>query len=246
MTTTTTLLDRITQRLAEYPRLGKVLDNEALENGLRWCYSCSCLKAVENFHKDRGRLESKCKRCKSTAAKKRYTPRPKKLKAPCYPVARKRCPGCEKHKAWSEFSMNSCYWSGLESQCRACRNVYYEANKQAYFDRTNEYRRYRNPWAARLSQGYARAVKAGVHAEKVTTKQLLEYWASQGIDENKSVYSGAELGPGLWSLDHLVPLSDPNGPGHTVTNLVPCLVHENSRKSNQHFVVYLGDLHDEK
>ncbi|MGV0362445.1 hypothetical protein ACUY2X_10210 [Corynebacterium minutissimum] len=241
-----TLQEKIRQRLATHPRLGRALDNEALEAGVRWCYSCRELKELESFHKDRGRLESKCKLCKSTAAKNRYTPRPKKLKAPRYPVSVKRCPGCEKHKVWSEFSMNSGCWSGLESRCRVCRNAYYEQHKAEYFDRTNEYRRFKNPWAARLSQGYARAVKAGVHAEKVTTKQLLEHWKSVGISPNHSVYSGAELGPGRWSLDHVIPLSDPNGPGHVVSNLLPCLVHENSRKSNQHFVVYLGDLHDEK
>ena len=241
-----TLLEKIDRRLATHPRLGRALDNEALEEGLRWCYSCSCLKTVENFHKDRGRLGSKCKLCKSTAAKKRYQPRPKPLKEPRYPVSVKRCPGCEKQKTWSEFSMNSGYWSGLESRCRECRNAYYEANKEAYHERTNNYRKNVNPWADRLSSGYRRAVQAGAHAEKVTTKQLLEHWESVGISPNQSVYSGAELGPGSWSLDHVIPLSDPNGPGHVVTNLVPCLVHENSKKANQCFVVYLGEVHAEK
>lgn len=237
------LIEKINQRLAEYPRLGRELDNEALEVGMRWCYSCSCLKAVDEFHKDRGRLESKCKTCKSTAAKKRYQPRPKKLKAPCYPVARKKCSGCQQDKTWSEFSARAGRWSGLESQCRECRNVYYKANKETYHERTNNYRRNVNPWAAKLSQGYARAVKAGVPAEKVTTKQLLKHWKSVGISPNQSVYSGAQLGPGLWSLDHVIPLSAPDSPGHVKTNLVPCLVRENSRKSNQHFVVYLGEVH---
>ena len=241
-----TLLERINQRLAEYPRLGRALEREAIEAGVRWCYGCRELKELESFHKDRGAYEARCKTCKSAAAKKRYQPREKKLKAPCYPVARKHCSGCEKEKVWSEFTVRTGSWSGLESQCRECRSGYYEAHKDEYHERTNHYRTFTNPWAAKLSSGYSRAVKAGVPAEKVTTKQLLEYWDSQGISPNQSVYSGAELGPGLWSLDHLVPLSDPNGPGHTVTNLVPCLVHENSRKANQHFVVYLGDVHAQK
>lgn len=241
-----TLLEKIHQRLAEYPRLGRALEREAIEAGVRWCYGCHELKELENFHRDRGAYESKCKMCKSTAAKKRYRPRPKKLKAPCYPVARKKCSGCQQDKTWSEFSARAGRWSGLESQCRECRNVYYKANKETYHERTNNYRRNVNPWAAKLSSGYRRAVKAGVPAEKVTTKQLLKHWKSVGISPNQSVYSGAELGPGRWSLDHVIPLSDPNGPGHTARNLVPCLVHENSRKSNQHFVVYLGALHDEK
>lgn len=241
-----TLLERIDQRLSTHPRLGRALDNEALEAGLRWCYGCQELLDLGDFYRDRGKWESKCKVCKSAAAKKRYQPRPKPLKEPRYPVSAKRCPGCEKHKAWSEFSMNSGYWSGLESRCRSCRSEYYEQHRAEYHERTNEYRRYRNPWAGRLSSGYRRAVQAGAHAEKVTTKELLEYWKSVGISPNQSVYSGAELGPGLWSLDHVIPLSDPHGPGHTVSNLVPSLVHENSRKANQHFVVYLGDVHDEK
>ncbi|OFN33385.1 hypothetical protein HMPREF2565_13005 [Corynebacterium sp. HMSC072A04] len=240
------LIDKINQRLAEYPRLGRALDNEALEEGLRWCYSCSCLKTVENFHKDRGRLDSKCKTCKSAAAKARHKDRPKPLKEPRYPVSVKRCPGCEKHKAWSEFSMNSGSWSGLESRCRSCRSGYYEQHKAEYHERTNEYRRYRNPWADRLSSGYRRAIEAGAYAEKVTTKELLEHWEAVGIDPNQSVYSGARLGPGRWSLDHVIPLSDPNGPGHVTSNLVPSLVHENSKKANQHFVVYLGEVHAEK
>lgn len=136
-----TLLEKINQRLSTHPRLGRELDNEALEEGLRWCYSCSCLKDVENFHKDRGRLDSKCKLCKSTAAKKRYQPRPKKLKAPCYPVARKRCSGCSRELEWHRFNALSRARSGLESQCRECRAAYYEANKEAYHERTNEYRK---------------------------------------------------------------------------------------------------------
>lgn len=241
-----TLLEKINQRLATHPRLGRALDNEALEEGLRWCYGCQELKDLGNFYRDRGKWESKCKLCKSTAAKKRYQPRPKKLKAPCYPVARKKCSGCSRELEWHRFNALSRARSGLESQCRECRAAYYEANKEAYHERTNEYRRYRNPWADRLSSGYRRAIEAGAYAEKVTTKELLEHWEAVGIDPNKSVYSGAQLGPGRWSLDHVIPLSDPNGPGHVVTNLVPCLVHENSRKANQHFVVYLGEVHAEK
>lgn len=241
-----TLLQRINERLATHPRLGRVLDNEALEVGLKWCYGCSCLKQLDNFHKDRGRLESKCKQCKRTAAKNRYQPRPKKLKAPCYPVARKHCSGCQQVKLWTEYSCRTAKWSGLESQCRDCRNAYYEANKQAYFDRTSQYRTFTNPWAAKLSSGYRRAVKAGLPAEKVTTAELLAHWKAAGINPNQSVYSGEELGPGRWSLDHVIPLSAPNSPGHVVTNLVPCLVHENSKKANKHFVVYLGDVHAQK
>lgn len=241
-----TLLERINQRLATHPRLGRALDNEALEAGVRWCYGCRELKDLGDFCRDRGGWESKCKTCKAAAAKKRYRPRPKKLKAPCYPVARKTCSGCQQDKTWSEFSVRAGSWSGLESQCRECRHEYYEANKDKYHERTNHYRRCVNVWADKLSSGYRRAVEAGAPAEKVTTKELLEYWASQGISANHSVYSGAELGPGLYSLDHVIPLSEPDSPGHIVSNLMPCLVQENSRKANQHFVVYLGDVHSEK
>lgn len=237
------LIDKINQRLAEYPRLGRALEAEALEAGLRWCYGCEELKELTNFYRDRGAYEARCKKCKATAAKKRYQPRPKTLKAPCYPVARKHCSGCSRELDWSCFSARARNRSGLDSCCRDCRHAYYEQHKDEYHERTNEYR-YRNPWAQKLSGGYRRAVKAGVPAEKVTTAELLAHWKAAGISPNHSVYSGAELGPGLWSLDHVIPLSDPNGPGHTVTNLVPCLVHENSRKANKHFVVYLGDVHD--
>ena len=240
------LIEKINQRLDEYPRLGRALEKEALEAGLRWCYSCSCLKDLEEFHKDRGRLESKCKVCKSTAAKARYKGRPKPLKAPRYPVARKRCPGCSRELEWRCFTARARNLSGLDSRCRSCRSGYYEQHKAEYFDRTNEYRRNVNPWAEKLSGGYRRAVQAGAHAEKVTTKELLAHWEAQGINPNKSVYSGSPLGPGLYSLDHVIPLSDPNGPGHVVSNLVPCLVHENSSKANQHFVVYLGEVHEAK
>ena len=241
-----TLQEKIRQRLATHPRLGRVLDNEALEAGVRWCYSCRELKELESFHKDRGRLESKCKLCKSTAAKNRYTPRPKKLKAPCYPVARKHCSGCSRELDWSCFSARARNRSGLDSRCRECRSGYYRAHKETYHERTNEYRRNVNPFADKLSAGYRRAVKAGAHAEKVTTKELLEHWESVGILPNQSVYSGEELGPGLWSLDHVIPLSEPDSPGHVVSNLVPCLVHENSRKANKHFVTYLGEVHAQK
>lgn len=241
-----TLLEKINQRLSTHPRLGRALDNEALEAGARWCYGCHELKDLEDFYKDRGRLESKCKRCKSTAVKKRYQDRPKPFKPPCYPVSRKKCSGCSRELEWHMFNALSRARSGLESQCRECRNEYYEANKETYHERTNNYRRNVNVWAEKLSSGYRRAVRAGAHAEKVTTRELLDYWRAHSIDPNQSVYSGAQLSPGLYSLDHVIPLSEPNGLGHVVGNLVPCLVHENSRKANQHFVMYLGEVHDEK
>lgn len=145
-----TLLEKINQRLSTHPRLGRALELEVFEAGHRWCYGCHELLLLGDFYRDRGGYEA---RCKATAAKKRYRPQPKKLKAPCYPVARKHCSGCQQVKLWTEYSCRTAKWSGLESQCRECRNAYYEANKQVYFDRTNEYRRYRNPWAAKLSGG---------------------------------------------------------------------------------------------
>ena len=238
-----TLLERIERRLATHPRLGRALDNEALEAGLRWCYGCEGLKDLENFYRDRGGYEARCKSCKSAASKKRYRPRPKPCKPPRYPVARKKCSGCSRELEWYRFSARARSVSGLDSRCRLCRSGYYEQHKAEYFERTNHYRKNVNVWAEKLSSGYRRAAQAGAHAEKVTTRELLEYWQAHGIAADTSVYSGEALGPGLYSLDHVIPLSDPNGPGHVVSNLVPCLVHENSRKANQHFVMYLGDVH---
>ncbi|MGP5557816.1 hypothetical protein ACTXN7_06300 [Corynebacterium flavescens] len=252
------LEDRITEYLEVHVHLSNSLRAELFERGEKLCYSCSSILPLESFGKLSSAsdgLATRCKQCSShrvrayysenrEAIRKRSRDRYRPvLKAPCFPVARKQCPGCLELKAWTEYSKRRRNNDGLESRCTTCTALYYQNNKQHRDAYTNHYRSSTNPWAERLSNGYTRAINAGAPAEKVTTAELLAHWEAVGIDPGVSVYSGTKLEPSTLSLDHTTPLSKPGGPGHVVTNLVPCLKHENDTKTDMHFVNFLGKVH---
>ncbi|OFT34650.1 hypothetical protein HMPREF3169_05250 [Corynebacterium sp. HMSC08C04] len=233
-------------------RLSNKLRAKLAEAESKFCYSCSGIQPLKRFFKG----ESRCKSCVHFAKaaydaenreairesqRARYQP---VLKAPCYPVTSKVCPGCSTDKPWTDYAANRSNWNGLDSRCRACRAGYYQECKTERDEYTNNYRRSVNPWASKLSAGYARAVKEGLPAEKITTKQLLEFWESVGIDSERSAYSGRLLWDGTVSLDHIVPLSSPDSPGHVLSNLVPCLWEENNAKNTGHFIHLLGRIHN--
>ncbi|MUL85041.1 MULTISPECIES: hypothetical protein [unclassified Mycolicibacterium] len=92
----------------------------------------------------------------------------------------------------------------------------------------------------KLRRGKNRASKAGLPAHAITKAELLADWQRRGIDPDRCVYTG-ELLQDDWNIDHAVPLSHPNTPGHVVTNIVPCNPRANRSKGRRHWVDFLAD-----
>lgn len=145
----------------------------------------------------------------------------------------KRCSTCRTVHTVENFSLRKN--GGRNYQCKPCaalRGAKYRADNpekaREITRRGNRSYRQRHPWAYRLSEGYRRAVKRGVPVVEVTEEQLLDHWKSRGIDPARSYYSGELLTDANRSLDHLDPLHRPGTCGHTVENLFPCTVEENT------------------
>lgn len=102
-----------------------------------------------------------------------------------------------------------------------------------------EYRRdhrERRPLVKKLYAGYQRAIKAGNPAESITTEEILNYWASVGIDSTRCYFTGEELNSTNISIDHGTPIS--RGGGHVLDNLFPCTVAANLDKSTRTVAEY--------
>lgn len=156
----------------------------------------------------------------------------------------KRCPGCATVKPFEEFAAKKSNSDGLQPRCRACSGTYhreyYNRDPQAQVKRVNTYRE-TNPITVRISNGKIRAREFGVPYEEFTYRDLLDYWESVGIDPWVSAYSGTPLTADNYGIDHVVPLSDPNSPGHRKELLVPCTQDENRRKATGHWIYLLNN-----
>ena len=156
----------------------------------------------------------------------------------------KYCYYCETVKPLAEYNRKG---AGYRQQCRECQRAYHYAHHDRELARMRNYKaanaeaiaaqckRYRelNPLQSRIRDGYRRAEKFGAPTVEFKAKDVYEYWESVGIDPWVSAYSGTPLSPENYSLDHIVPLSAENTPGHTPWNLAPCTKEENRRKLNK-------------
>lgn len=156
----------------------------------------------------------------------------------------KRCPGCSAVLRLEEFAAKKGNSDGLQPRCRACTSNdyrdYYNRDPQGQIQRVNKYRE-TNPLSVRISNGKIRAREFGVPYEEFTYQDLLAYWSSVGIDAWTSVYSGTPLTPENYGLDHIVPLSNPDSPGHRKEMLIPCTQEENRRKASGHWIHLLNN-----
>lgn len=154
----------------------------------------------------------------------------------------KFCSKCERVKALDKFGVNRSLKHGFQTRCKKCHLKYHEENREREIARMRAYKEVNNI-NIRLANGYQRAVAAGLPAQRFGEQELFEYWAQNSIAPDRSIFSGAELTRENFSLDHLVPLSLPNSPGHVLSNIVPCTLVENAIKQSKHFVYLLGKIH---
>lgn len=173
----------------------------------------------------------------------------------------KYCYYCETVKPLSEYNRKL---NGYRQQCRECQHGYHYANHERELARMRRYKaqnaeaiavqckRYRelNPLPGRIRDGYRRAKKLGAPVEEFKAEDVYEYWESVGIDPWVSAYSGTPLSPENYSLDHIVPLSAENTPGHVPWNLAPTTKDENRKKFNREILPFrllaLLVLHEEE
>ena len=156
----------------------------------------------------------------------------------------KYCYGCQCVKELSEFNRRA---DNYRSQCRDCQHSYHYANHQRELERMRRYKadnaeaiaaqckRYRelNPLPGRIRDPYRRARELGAPVEEFKAKDVYEYWREVGVDPWCSAYSGTPLTPENYGLDHIIPLSVEDTPGHVPWNLAPCTQLENKKKFNR-------------
>lgn len=156
----------------------------------------------------------------------------------------KYCYYCETVKPLSDYNRKS---SGHRNQCRECQHGYHYANHDRELARMRRYKaqnaeaiaaqckKYRelNPLPGRIRDGYRRAKKFGAPTVEFKAQDVYEHWKAVGIDPWCSAYSGTPLSPDTYSLDHIIPLSAPDTPGHVPTNLAPCTQLENKKKTSR-------------
>ena len=161
----------------------------------------------------------------------------------------KYCYYCETVKPLADYNRKG---DGFRQQCRECQHGYHYANHARELARMRRYKaehteeiaaqckRYRelNPLPGRIRDGYKRAEKLGAPVEEFKAKDVYEYWESVGIDPWVSAYSGTPLSPENYSLDHIVPLSAENTPGHVPRNLAPTTKDENRKKFNREILPF--------
>lgn len=173
----------------------------------------------------------------------------------------KYCYYCETVKPLADYNRKR---DGYRQQCRECQHAYHYAHHDRELARMRRYKadnaeaiaaqckRYRelNPLPGRIRDGYRRAKKLGAPVEEFRAEDVYAYWREAGIDPWVSAYSGKPLTPDNYGLDHIIPLSAPDTPGHVPTNLAPCTQSENKRKTNRKILPFrliaLLALHEEK
>lgn len=152
----------------------------------------------------------------------------------------KRCSGCRTVYPVESFVLRK---NGKRNyQCKQCEALRHKAYRKSDPEKVKKQgraasQRYRDshPWAIKLQNGEERAREAGAPWVKIREAELLESWKIRGIDPNFSHYSGKPLNNANRSLDHLDPLNRPGTMGHTLANLFPCTIEENTHlKRGQH------------
>jgi hypothetical protein len=156
------------------------------------------------------------------------------------------------------FAPNNRSYRGLSSRCIPCRNeatLEYQKRHPAKlaarvrtWQRENPERshgiakRYRDskPWQGRLRGGKTRAAALGLPADDITLEELLADFARRGVDPTVDAFTGEPLVDG-WHIDHLVPLSHPQSPGHVVWNLLPVNAGTNQLKWQRSWFDFLAD-----
>ncbi|WP_328358573.1 hypothetical protein OG976_04745 [Mycobacterium sp. NBC_00419] len=123
---------------------------------------------------------------------------------------------------------------------QACRQKHWRAANPDRWHAIAKTHRDTHPLEERLRRGRLRAERAGVVAKHITADELIADWERRGIDPARCVYTWEPLQDG-WHIDHAVPLSQPNTPGHVVNNLVPCNQRANVAKWRRHWIDYLAD-----
>lgn len=173
----------------------------------------------------------------------------------------KYCYYCETVKTLGEYNRKG---AGYRQQCRECQRAYHyahharelarmrnykAANAEAIAAQSKQYRE-RNPLPGRIVDGRRRAERLGAPVEEFRAKDVYEYWRAVGVDPWSSAYSGTQLTPENYGLDHIIPLSAEGTPGHVPFNLAPCTQSENKRKTNRKILPFrllaLLALHEEK
>lgn len=156
----------------------------------------------------------------------------------------KYCYYCETVKPLADYNRQG---DSYRSQCRDCQHSYHLANHERELARMRKYKadnaeaiakqckeyRQRNPLQSRIVDGRRRAKKFGAPTVDFTAQDVYAYWQEVGIDPWVSAYSGTPLTPENYGLDHIIPLSAPDTPGHVSTNLAPCTQLENKKKFNR-------------
>lgn len=156
----------------------------------------------------------------------------------------KYCYYCETVKPLADYNRKG---AGYRNQCRECQHAYHYANHERELMRMRNYKaanaeaiakqckeyRQRNPLPGRIVDGRRRAEKLGAPVEEFRAKDVYAYWQEVGIDPWCSAYSGTPLTPENYGLDHIIPLSAPDTPGHVPTNLAPCTQLENKKKTSR-------------
>lgn len=183
---------------------------------------------------------------------------PTELQDELFSRGARRCSRCRMVQALWEFPRNRSGRKGIHHSCKACmrqacasshqthrdarleyKRTFYTENRERLLEHSRDYH-LRHPWVRALSEGYLKADRAGLPANRITEGELLAYWRSKGIDPRRCVYTGVELVPFLnRSLDHKTPLSEPDSPGHVLENLVPADNAVNTSKRNRGSVEYV-------
>lgn len=180
-----------------------------------------------------------------------------------FALGAKRCSTCETVKSLDDFGKSSQARDGMTPRCLGCnrdrskkwysdrgrdirednwghiqevRRKNEAENAEHYREMKREYRKARraaDPFYDSIYSARKRARRFGVPLDMHTSEDLQSYWEDQGIDPGRCYYTGVELTCSNRSIDHKVPLSDPDGPGDVLSNVVPCDLYVNTgRKIN--------------
>ena len=215
--------------------------DELLSNGLWKCRVCRLVKPLTEFHKDKSRRSGHsnlCKECDRERQRKYLAEldRIDPVKAEAR-RARNRVYSAENPSGYDPEKRRE-YREANADRIRATSAAYYQANKDRYRERSRAWveanperkrehsaralakRLEWDSWYQRLADGHKRAKAAGLCAATFDTWMLRDYWNACGIEHDRDFYTHEPLGE-KWDIEHIIPLSDPNSPGHIISNCVP-------------------------